>query len=171
MLVSFIATIIMAVAAFLMLRLLFQFTVALFSTPIMKAISLFSISYLVFALYEEFKKTGDVEIILFMIALIIVAVFLLRLKQKPAEKYTDSVPQMQKRSRANICPKCGCEFSYIPVNTVFTGRYEDRDGEGYWRPYTEDGMTKTEWVVPRLHEPIYEKVGGYWECPGCGKRK
>ena len=35
MLVSFIATIIMAVAAFLMLRLLFQFTVALFSTPIM----------------------------------------------------------------------------------------------------------------------------------------
>ena len=164
-----------------MLIIVYKLFVYLFSNVLIKIVSILMILYFDYIAFTEFKVSHDFRILFLMIGSIILCIIILSIKRPyddSADNHsmdrnniqTHTAPKRSTQSK-NVCPKCGCEYQYVPPQVVPTGEYEDYEGKGYWRYYTEDGMTKSEWITPMYHDPVYKEIGGYYECPVCGRRR
>ena len=147
----------------------------LFSNVLVKVISLFAIFYFDSIAFGEFEASGDFSCLLMIGLSIVFAIIILSIHASSGSTGADwssvtANPPALPDSK-NVCPKCGCEYQYIQPRVEPTGEYNDYDGKGYWESYTEDGMTKTRWIQPRRHDPVYRQVGGYYECPVCKRRR
>ena len=71
------------------------------------------------------------------------------------------------RTSGHTCPRCNSYLIAVPARQVPTGRYDIRDGDGYWEYDYSTSQTKSRWVVPKVQVPEYEVVPAHYECPNC----
>ncbi len=173
----FLLTILMIVFCVFVIKWMLKLLAELFSNVLVKAISVFLLFYFDSIAFGEFEVSGDVSYLLMIGLSIIFAIVILSVQARPQKAGGgQSAPSGHVVTKTpvpskNVCPKCGCEYQFVQPRVVPTGEYNDYDGKGYWESYTEDGMTKTRWIQPRRHDPVYKQIGGYYECPVCKRRR